>query len=39
MIDRVENNQKSIIEEETKNHIDDMKKGSYNILVLTISFK
>jgi hypothetical protein len=27
------NNKLEIIEEETKNYIDEMKKGTYNILV------
>ena len=29
-----ENTQLEIIEEETKNYIDEMKKGTYNILVI-----
>lgn len=32
----MDGNKLEIIDEETKNYIDDMKKGSYNILVSTV---
>lgn len=38
-IDRNENNQLSLMEEETKNYLEEMKKGSYNILVTSIKKK